>query len=68
MKEKLEAFIFDNLGDMADPQAFQILNEHNIIVSHSGLVNVPMDVLLDEWNDAKKGTEFEKVKLFVPAN
>ena len=63
----LEDFVFDRLGDMADPQAFKVLDENNIIVSHSGLVYVSMNELLDEWNNVKKGTEFEKVKLFVPA-
>lgn len=63
----LEDFIFDRLGDIADPQAFDVLDENNVIVSHSGLVYVSMNTLLDEWNKAKKGTEFEKVKLFVPA-
>lgn len=63
----LKNFIFDRLGDMADPQAFDILNENTIIVSHSGLVYVPMAELLDEWNKVKKGTKFEKTKLFVPA-
>ena len=67
MKEKLEAFIFDNLGDMADPQAFEILDERNIIVRHSGLVDVSMTELLEEWNKVKQGTEFEHTKLFVPA-
>lgn len=63
----IEDFIFDRLGDMADPQAFKVLDKNNIIVSHSGLVYVSMNELLDEWNKVKKGTEFEEVKLFVPA-
>lgn len=62
---KLKDFVFDRLGDMAGPQAFDVVG-NNIIVSHSGLVHVPMDTLLDEWSKAKKGTEFEKIKLFVP--
>ena len=66
--ETLEDFIFDRLGDMADPQAFDILDRNNVIVSHSGLVYVSMDELLDEWNKAKEGTEFEEVKLFVPTH
>ena len=65
--EELKDFVFDKLGDIADPQAFDVLDEYNIIVSHSGLVYVSMNELLDEWNKVKQGTKFKHTKLFVPA-
>lgn len=67
MNKELEDFIFDRLGDIADPEAFEILSDEQIIVRHSGLVDVSMTELLEEWNKVKQGTKFEHTKLFVPA-
>lgn len=58
-------FIFDVLGDMADPKAFRVLG-NKVIVWHSGLIYVPAEQLLQEWKDAKKGTDFEEYELLFP--
>lgn len=64
----LKQFAFDVLGDFMPERAYQITEMRGkpvIIVLYKGLVQAPQEVIFDEWNRAKAGTEFEEVNLFM---
>ena len=65
---ELKQFAFDVLGDFMPERAYEITEmrgKPTIIVLYKGLVQAPKEVVFDEWNRAKAGTEFEDVSLFM---
>lgn len=70
--EKLKFFCFDVLGDLMDPEAYEIkeIKGHGycVIVLYPGLIAAPKSIVYKKWNEAKKGTEFESIGLYMPAD
>jgi hypothetical protein len=67
-KENIEQFCFDVLGDFMPERAYEITEMHGkpvVIVLYKGLVQAPKEIIFDEWNRAKAGTDFEEVSLFM---
>lgn len=65
---ELKQFAFDVLGDFMPERAYQITEMRGkpvVVVLYGGLVRAPKEVVFDEWNRAKAGTEFEAVSLFM---
>jgi hypothetical protein len=66
-KESVENFCFDVLGDFIDPKADvmieQVRGEFRVIVIRTR--GIPTDLIRDEWNRNTKGTDFEKVSLYL---
>lgn len=66
-KESVENFCFDVLGDFIDPNSDimieQVRGEFRVIVIRTR--GIPKDIIRDEWNRNAKGTEFEKVSLYL---
>ena len=67
MKDQaLTDFVFDTLGDMADPSEFEVMNKDGKeVLLFTGHFPYPIEMLHDEWIMAKKGTEFEDVELYA---
>jgi hypothetical protein len=66
-KESVENFCFDVLGDFinhkADVMIEQVRGEFRVIVIRTR--GIPTDLIRDEWNRNAKGTDFEKVSLYL---
>jgi hypothetical protein len=66
-RESVENFCFDVLGDFIDPKADieieQVRGEFRVFVLRTR--GIPKDIIRDEWNRNAKGTEFEKVSLYL---
>lgn len=66
-KESVENFCFDVLGDFVDPnediRIQEVRGEFRVIVIRTR--GIPTDIIRDEWNRNAKGTEFEKVSLYL---
>jgi hypothetical protein len=66
-KESVENFCFDVLGDFIDPKADieveQVRGEFRVLVLRTR--GIPKDIIRDEWNRNAKGTDFEKVSLYL---
>jgi hypothetical protein len=66
-RESVENFCFDVLGDFIDPKTHvmieQVRGEFRVIVIRTR--GIPKDIIRDEWNRNAKGTEFEKVSLYL---
>ena len=66
-EKQVEQFCFDVLGDFVYPENDVIIQEvrggYRVILTR--LRGVPAEVIRDEWNRNAKGTEFEKVALFM---
>jgi hypothetical protein len=66
-RESVENFCFDVLGDFIDPNTDimieQVRGEFRVIVIRTR--GIPKDIIRDEWNRNAKGTEFEKVSLYL---
>ena len=67
-RESVENFCFDVLGDFINTKEVDIIiqevrGEFRVLVIRTH--RIPMDIIRDEWNRNAKGTEFEKVSLFM---
>lgn len=65
---ELKQFAFDVLGDFMPERTYEITEMRGkpaVIVLYKGLVQAPKEIIFDEWNRAKAGTEFEDVSLYV---
>ena len=66
-RENVENFCFDVLGDFINPKEDimiqEVRGEFRVLVIRTR--GIPMDIIRDEWNRNAKGTEFEKVSLFM---
>ena len=66
-RENVENFCFDVLGDFINPKEDimiqEVRGEFRVLVIRTR--GIPMDIIRDEWNRNVKGTEFEKVSLFM---
>ena len=66
-RENVENFCFDVLGDFINPKEDimiqEVRGEFRVLVIRTR--GIPMDIIRDEWNKNAKGTEFEKVSLFM---
>ena len=66
-RESVENFCFDVLGDFIntkeDIMIQEVRGEFRVLVIRTR--GIPMDIIRDEWNRNAKGTEFEKVSLFM---
>ena len=66
-EKQVEQFCFDVLGDFVYPENDIIIQEvrggYRVIVTR--LRGAPADVIRDTWNRNAKGTEFEKVSLYL---
>ena len=66
-RESVENFSFDVLGDFIDPNSDvmiqEVRGEFRVIVIRTR--GIPADMIRDEWNRNAKGTEFEKVSLYL---
>ena len=66
-RENVENFCFDVLGDFINPKEDIMIQEARgefrvLVIRTRG---IPMDIIRNEWNRNAKGTEFEKVSLFM---
>ena len=65
--ENVENFCFDVVGDFINPKEDimiqEVRGEFRVLVIRTH--GIPMDIIRDEWNRNAKGTEFEKVSLFM---
>ena len=66
-EKEVEQFCFDVLGDFVDPKddimIDEVRGEFRVIVRRTR--GIPTDIIRDEWNRNAKGTEFEKVSLWM---
>jgi hypothetical protein len=66
-KESVENFCFDVLGDFIDPKEDiriqEVRGEFRVLVIRTR--GIPTDLIRDEWNRNAKGTDFEKVSLYL---
>ncbi len=66
-KESVENFCFDVLGDFVDPKEDiriqEVRGEFRVLVIRTR--GIPTDIIRDEWNRNAKGTDFEKVSLYL---
>ena len=63
---KLEMFAFDVLGDIIPIRAYTIIRLSNngyAILVNTARIGVPIDMVITEWNNSKKGTEFEGINI-----
>lgn len=66
-EQELKDIVFDRLGDMIDPDniVLQYISLKPALLVLYNPDNIPEDVIVDEWEIAKKGTGFEDVKIYV---
>ena len=66
-EKQVENFCFDVLGDFIDPKEDiriqEVRGEFRVLVIRTR--GIPTDIIRDEWNRNTKGTEFEKVSLWM---
>ncbi len=66
---KLKQFAFEVLGDFMPERAYTIQEMSRgrvaIVVIYGGLVEAPAEIVREDWNNAKAGTEFESVALYM---
>ena len=66
-EKEVEQFCFDVLGDFVDPKEDiriqEVRGEFRVLVIRTH--GIPTDIIRDEWNRNAKGTEFEKVSLWM---
>ena len=66
-KNELEMFAFDVLGDLIPIESYSIFllpNKDAAILVNKTKIGIPIEMVASEWNNSKKGIEFEKVKIF----
>ena len=66
-EKQVENFFFDVLVDFIDPKEDigiqEVRGEFRVLVIRTR--GIPTDIIRDEWNRNTKGTEFEKVSLWM---
>jgi hypothetical protein len=66
-EKQVEQFCFDVLGDFIDPKEDiriqEVRGEFRVLVIRTR--GIPTDIIRDDWNRNAKGTEFEKVSLWM---
>ena len=66
-EKQVEQFCFDVLGDFVDPKddimIDEVRGEFRVIVRRTR--GIPTGIIRYEWNRNAKGTEFEKVSLWM---
>lgn len=69
-KKDVEAFAFEVLNELMEPSAYIIEQAQNgeirVIVTRPNLVYAPMDIVREDWKRSSAGTEFERVRLYLP--
>ena len=63
---RLKQVIFDGLGDMVNPDeiAIQVMGGGKMGIYLEHRVDVPEQMIADEWKTVRKGTEFEDVSFY----
>ena len=67
-RNKLEMFAFDVLGDLIPFNSYCILmppNKDAAVLVNTERIGVPIEMVVAEWEESKKGTEFDNVFICI---